>query len=62
MTYLTWDGMRLFQKPETAATFALDNDMDPKKLLVLEGGQTKPAPRWEIEDLLAHMRDQGTGL
>lgn len=36
--------MKLFQKPETAATYALDNRKDPNKLRVLvEGGRTESA-------------------
>lgn len=58
MRYFTWDGMRLFQKVETAATYAIDFDKNPNKLLVLVEGQTQPAERWEVEELLIHMRDQ----
>ena len=58
MTHYTWDGMRLFQKIETAAAYALDHDKNPDKLMILDGGQLMMAARFEIEDLLAHMRDQ----
>ena len=57
--YLTWNGLDLFQKTETAATHALDFNRDPKKLKVLvEGGRTEPAEPWEVADLVMHMRDQ----
>lgn len=59
MTYYTWNGLDLFQKVETAATHALDYNRDPQKLLVLiDGGQTRPAEDWEVADLVMHMRDQ----
>lgn len=57
--YLTWNGLDLFQKPETAATHALDFNRDPQKLKVLvEDGRTEPAEPWEVQELVMHMRDQ----
>jgi len=59
MKYLTWDGLKLFQKPETAATYAIDFDKEPRKLKVLvSGGKLEPPEPWEVRELEMHMRDQ----
>lgn len=62
MSRYTWDGVRTFMKIETAAQYALDHDANPFDLCILEGGHKALAADWEVEDLLAHMRDQAAPL
>lgn len=58
MRYMTWNGLRLFTKPETAAAYAIKHDMDPDKIEILEHGKSQTPARWEIDELKMHIRDQ----
>lgn len=39
MTYMTWDGMKLFQSVQTAATYALKHELNPYSVRVLNKGR-----------------------
>lgn len=58
----TWDGMRTFMKIDTAALHAVDYDKNPYDLSVLVDGQVELAEDWEVDDLLAHMREWAAPL
>lgn len=56
MRYM-FHGMRTFTKIETAAQFALDKNINPEHLRILEEGKVRQAEQWEISELCAYMRD-----
>lgn len=56
MRYYTWNGTELFRKIERAAIYAVDNDMNPYDLSVLVEGKVELAEDWEVNELLAYMR------
>lgn len=49
---------RTFIKPETAAQWALDNDLNPTDFVALEDGNVRRLEPWEQSEIRDHMRDQ----
>lgn len=56
MRYWTFNGTRLFRKPETAAKHAVKNHLDASSLQILFAGQLVPPEDWEVRELELYMK------
>jgi len=57
MTHWNFGNQRLFRSLDKAAQYAVDSDLGPEDLMVLEDGKNVPADRHDRKDLEMYMKE-----